>query len=491
MKSLFGMVHRGCFAALVLLAHAAADDLPRVLLIGDSISGGYQKEVKRLLEGKAEVVKNRGNAQFTGYGLEKIDEWLGEGDWDVIHFNWGLWDMYGWEHAKKDRSPEAYGRRLDLLVRRMKKTGAKLIWATTTPACPEPEVTMLKRFDTEVVIPPKLEKEYLSTAASVMKKHRVRINDLHALIQPDLETYSPDPADVHYTAEGSAKLGKQVAEVIEAELGKATGEEKRSFSSMQETLQPDRIITYKKVGDRELKLHLFHPEGFEKSDRRPAYVVIHGGGWRSGTPRRFYPYAASLLDQGYIGVSVEYRLLGKPAGTTVFECVKDGRAAVRYVRAHAEELGIDPKKITVGGGSAGAHVAAGAALFDEFDHADEDLSVSCRPDALVLLFGVLDTSPAGYGNKVVGENWRQISPRHRIRPGMPPTLVFHGDKDGVASESILMDFCQRMRAQGNVCELVLEKGGTHGHLNKDLALFDDAAERTASFLEERKLGPSL
>ena len=139
-------------------------------------------------------------------------------------------------------------------------------------------------------------------------------------------------------------------------------------------------------------------------------MVIHGGGWRSGTPRRFYPYAASLLDQGYIGVSVEYRLLGKPAGTTVFECVKDGRAAVRYVRVHAEELGIDPKKITVGGGSAGAHVAAGAALFDEFDHADEDLSVSCRPDALVLLFGVLDTSPAGYGNKVVGENWRQISP---------------------------------------------------------------------------------
>ena len=87
--------------------------LPRVLLIGDSICGGYEKGVKRLLDGKAEVVKNAGNAEYTGTGLKKIDEWLGDGKWDVIHFNWGLWDMYGWQYDKEDRSPAMYEKRLE------------------------------------------------------------------------------------------------------------------------------------------------------------------------------------------------------------------------------------------------------------------------------------------------------------------------------------------------------------------------------------------
>ena len=461
--------------------------LPRVLLIGDSISQGYQKEVRRLLQGRAEVVRNHGNAEYTGTGVREIEEWLGDGKWDVIHFNWGLWDMYGWRYAKEDRSPQAYEERLEMLVRRIKQTGARMIWATTTPPCPEPEVTMRRQFKTDVVISPELEKAYLDAARRVMERHGVSINDLNALIRPDLDKYSPDPADVHFTAEGSARLGAQVVRSIEKELGDRLPA--RTFEWMQETLEPARIIPYRKEAGRELSLHVFQPDGFKAGDRRPAHVVIHGGGWRNGDPRRFYPYANSLVSEGYVGISVGYRLVGNPEGTTVFDCVKDARAAIRFVRANASDLGVDPNRITVGGGSAGAHLALGTALFDELDHADQDLSVPCRPDALVLLFAVLDTSPAGYGNQLIGEEWRSISPRHQIRAGMPPTLVFHGDKDRVASEAILNDFCERMRAKGNVCELVLEKGGVHGHINRDIDLFDDAARRTASFLKKRELGP--
>lgn len=260
----------------------------------------------------------------------------------------------------------------------------------------------------------------------------------------------------------------------------------RSFGSMVGTLQPDKVLAYKTVGERELSLHIFHPEGFKASDRRPAYVVIHGGGWRSGTPRRFYPYAASLVPAGFVGISVEYRLTR--SGTTVFDCVKDGRAAIRYIRRHAGELGIDPDRITVGGGSAGGHLALGTALFDQVDHADEDLGVSCRPDALVLLFSVLDTSPEGFGSKVIGADWRKISPLHQIRPGMPPTLIFHGDKDKVAPHATVLEFCGKMEEAKNVCELVLEPGGVHGHINNDIELFDDAASRTLAFLEKQELG---
>jgi len=255
----------------------------------------------------------------------------------------------------------------------------------------------------------------------------------------------------------------------------------RTFASMQKALEPSRVVTYKTIGDRELTLHIFQPKGFKPTDSRSAYVLFHGGGWRSGTPRRFYPYAASLVPKGFVGISVEYRLTGR--STTVFDCVRDGRAAIRYIRRHAAELGIDPTRIAVGGGSAGGHVALGTALFDTEEHPDEDRSVSCRPDALVLMFAVLDTSKEGYGNDRIGEGWQRISPLHQIRSGMPPTLVFHGDQDSVAPYSILAAFCTKMEESGNTCKLVLEKGGKHGHLNNNMTLFDSAAKSTAIFLE--------
>lgn len=261
-------------------------------------------------------------------------------------------------------------------------------------------------------------------------------------------------------------------------------EPKRTFQSMAEALEPDEVVPYLKVGERELHLHIFRPEGSDTTDALPAYVLIHGGGWRGGNAQRFYPYANSLVEHGYIGISVEYRLVKQGQKTTVFDCVKDTRAAIRYIRANAKKLGIDPKRIAVGGGSAGAHLAAGAALFDEYDHDGQDLSVSCRPDAIVLLFGVLDISPKGYGNKLIGEKWKSICPYQQIREGMPPTLVFHGDNDRVAPMLILEAFCKKLKDKSVPFELVLQKGGVHGHINNDMKLFDDAAERTRAFLAE-------
>jgi acyl-CoA thioesterase-1 len=192
----------------------AGEDLPRVLIIGDSISQGYHKTVVKELQGKAIVTRIAQNGEWTGTGVKKLDDWLGDTEWDVIHFNFGLWDMYGWPYHEEDRSPKAYRKRLDKIVKRLKETDAKLIWATTTPACPEPEVTMLRRWKTEVIIAPELEQQYLDAATRVMKKHEVRVNDLHALIKPELEDYAVAPNNVHFTAEGSEILGKQVAEQI-------------------------------------------------------------------------------------------------------------------------------------------------------------------------------------------------------------------------------------------------------------------------------------
>lgn len=247
-------------------------------------------------------------------------------------------------------------------------------------------------------------------------------------------------------------------------------------------IEPTRTVIYKKAGERELRLHIFEPRGFKPSDQRPCFIGIHGGGWTGGEPRRMFPFTSHIAKQGGVGIAVEYRLLKSQPGMAVFDCVKDGRSAVRYVRAHAADLGIDPQKIVVSGGSAGGHVAAGTALFDGVDETGEDTSISCIPNALVLHFPVIDTSKEGYGNEKIGERWREISPAHRVRPGVPPTIVFHGTGDTVTPFRGAQLFVEEMKKAGNRCELVVNEGGVHGYLMRDRELYEDTLKRTDNFL---------
>ncbi|MCD6394199.1 MAG: glycoside hydrolase family 97 N-terminal domain-containing protein, partial [Planctomycetes bacterium] len=191
----------------------------KVLIIGDSISIGYTPYVAEILKGKAVVTHNKGNAGPTMRGIANIDKWLGSNKWDVIHFNWGLWDMYGWQYLNIDRSPKAYEARLEKLVLRLKKTDAKLIWATTTPICPKANVYRNKVFFVE----PKVEKEYLDAAARVMKKHNIQVNDLHSFIKAKRSEYARADNDVHYNVKGQKKLAEQVASAIEKSIDNVDG----------------------------------------------------------------------------------------------------------------------------------------------------------------------------------------------------------------------------------------------------------------------------
>ena len=120
---------------------------------------------------------------------------------------------------------------------------------------------------------------------------------------------------------------------------------------------PDRTVVYKTASGVDLILHVFEPEGWQASDQRAAAVFFFGGGWSGGTPKQFYQHARALADRGMVAFSADYRVKSRNK-TTPFECVKDGKSAIRWVRAHAAELGIDPSMIVASGGSAGGHVAA-------------------------------------------------------------------------------------------------------------------------------------
>ena len=146
---------------------------------------------------------------------------------------------------------------------------------------------------------------------------------------------------------------------------------------------PSEVRAYKQTEAKELALHIFNPEGHQASDQVPAIVFFFGGGWSGGSTGQFYKQSAYLASRGVVAICADYRTK-KAGGVTPDGCVSDAKSAMRWVRAHAAELGVDPDRIAAGGGSAGGHLAAAVALVDGFDDAEDDLSVSCRPVALVL-----------------------------------------------------------------------------------------------------------
>lgn len=199
--------------ALIDVADVAG--LPRVLLIGDSISIGYTLPVRDLLKGRANVHRPDANCGDTARGLSQLDHWLGTGRWDVIHFNFGLHDVKYLdekgqyvppEKGKQVAPPEKYEENLRLLVERLKKTGAKLIFATTTPV----PAGSLGRVEHDEV-------RYNEVARRVMKGNGVAVDDLCELAtakQADLQL----PNNVHFKPAGYAELAAKVAASVTAAL---------------------------------------------------------------------------------------------------------------------------------------------------------------------------------------------------------------------------------------------------------------------------------
>lgn len=228
---------------------------------------------------------------------------------------------------------------------------------------------------------------------------------------------------------------------------------------------------YKKTGDVDLKLYVFEPADHKNSDKRPA-VVFFGGGWTNGSPAQFEPQCRYLASRGVVAITADYRVASRH-GVKGVDCVRDAKSAIRWVRAHAAELGVDPDRIVASGGSAGGHLAACTGFVKEFDEANEDQTVSSRPNALVLYNPVasFDRSLADANDpRIIGLQLRlgvtpeEISPAHHVAEKAPPTLILVGSEDFLLAG--VRQLVDKMKAAGNRCELDLYEGRSHGFFNQ-------------------------
>ena len=230
---------------------------------------------------------------------------------------------------------------------------------------------------------------------------------------------------------------------------------------------------YKTIGDVKLQLFAFKPKGHPSSDKPPAIVFFFGGGWTGGSPGQFAPHCRYLASRGMVAITAEYRVKSKH-GVKVPQCVQDAKSAVRWVRANAGKLGVDPDRIAAGGGSAGGHLGACVGVVPGLDEQREDKSISSRPNAMVLFNPVMALAPIGElsqeyqeamarRNEQFGGDPALISPYHHVRKGQPPMIMFFGSADRLLESAKLFD--KAYRDAGNRCKLRIWDGPGHGFFN--------------------------
>ncbi|MFT5523959.1 MAG: acetyl esterase [Pirellulaceae bacterium] len=253
---------------------------------------------------------------------------------------------------------------------------------------------------------------------------------------------------------------------------------------------------YKKTPQGELQLYIYRPaKGVEPTNS--AIVFFFGGGWKSGTPKQFEQHCKYLASRGMVAITADYRVLTRRQ-TKAKECVADAKSAIRWVRIHAKELGVDPDRVVAGGGSAGGHIAACTGVIDGFDDANDDLKISAKPNAMALFNPAVALAPVEgklplrkeVGPTLperMGVNPIELSPVHHISKGVPPTVIFHGKGDTTVLFESVEWFDGRMKSAGNICVLHGYADQPHGFFNhgrSENIYYDKTIAALDSFLVE-------
>ena len=297
----------------------------------------------------------------------------------------------------------------------------------------------------------------LGTAVGLQADEPAVTSENNARLKKALERFPAADADkdgVLTQAEAQAYRKKTMAE---------RGQNKGNGSKARGPEGGERLV-YKKVGDTELPLYLFKPKNLPADQKAPAIVFFFGGGWANGNPSQFGAHCKHLASRGMVGITVEYRVSSR-FPVKVEDCIEDAKSAMRWVRANAEKLGIDPDRIASGGGSAGGHLGACVAVIDDFNASSDDLNISAKPNAMVLFNPAMGGGPLSPDKPTQ----RTRGPANKAFPLMyaskkqPPCIMFFGTADGLLKGA--EQFQKESKAAGNDCEIVTYEGQGHGFFN--------------------------
>ena len=226
-------------------------------------------------------------------------------------------------------------------------------------------------------------------------------------------------------------------------------------------IKPEKIL-YKSTNEGELNLFVYKPSEFDLKKKYSCIVFFHGGGWNSGTPEQFQRQSRYFASRGMVAVSVEYRIRNEH-GTSPIQAMEDAKSALRFIRSNAKLFSINPNRIATAGGSAGGHLAAVAGNIDLFDNSDEDLTISSKPNLLILYNPVIDF---GTRKWLWINNPSDASPIHNISKGSPPTIILTGTNDKIVPVESIMNYKKIMESVGSRCDVILYEGAEHAFFNR-------------------------
>jgi len=267
-----------------------------------------------------------------------------------------------------------------------------------------------------------------------MTKHKILLSLIVVgLVSHALEARGDEPKPPPITAE---KAGPCILKRLEGKLQPENGKS---------------AVVYKTTQQGDLKINLYFPKDWKRHDHRPAIIFFFGGGFAFGDPSQFVQKCEYFASRGMVAAAPEFRIVSKHH-TEKQVSLEDVKSAIRWLRVNARSLGIDPQRIVAGGGSSGAGAAVIAAYSEAFEPQGENLSVSSKPEALVLFYGGLGTFPPNPGYP-----WFS---NYKVTPHGPPAIMFIGTEDkGITANR---QFCELMIAAGNRAELYTAEGQKHG-----------------------------
>lgn len=246
------------------------------------------------------------------------------------------------------------------------------------------------------------------------------------------------------------------------------------FVSVYGQAQPanDSVIyvrkIYKTVDTVQLTAHLFYKPSTIAKKGNTALAFFHGGGWAFGNPNEFFNASKRYAKLGFVAISFQYRLVTDTGNTpektvTPVECVIDVRSAMRWLREHASDFGVDPNKIVAGGQSVGSQLVLCTAMIDTPNDPKDNLNISPAPNAIIAWSGTVNTVEP-WCDRLLGNKRAQIwsiSPAHNLKRGMPPVIAFHGTKDTMVDLWTVSFFADEMQALGNHFEIHKYEGRQH------------------------------